>query len=910
MSLQTAIELERAGRFREALQALEASRGAPAEHVALEVLKTELLQVLGRFGEARERASTLLKRSDRLSQQHRCACEAVLGYLAREEANLDGAIGHFQRSVTAGRLAKDLGRVCRAQTALVAIVSDRYGPDAAAPLIAELRANTTKLGDPHTTVALHLFVGEAEAKRGLLKRAGRHAHLALSILSETPNYWLESMAENLLLAICLMRSDLRAALPHGLKAADLAEKSGSAVMCRASLGNLGNLYYLLGEFDKATDYFEKGVNSLRSNGDTKNWSLESSARVRLSQDRLDECEHLLDEIERSIKCEEDRRLFAHRYAAMARALLLARKGRMDDAMLQIDGVLALTDVTGDRLLGKHALIMKADLLQQSGAVDEFRDVVDKALGDTDTESPEVFAHYESTLAAACLAENHIFCATTHHDRAMRICKATANVPAQIDVINSWNRVTAQHMLDRACADVSALPDATEASGPAIQSVCSLLANASYPEIVGRELFALLKVSGATQEMTLSVRKEGVTESLDSFVSPPFANRQSKERTFVIGSIDDRTVELSIRPGIGADSIATINAVSRLLQASDELQRARAERQERAPLWPADNPNVNRDGAVVSGRMRELMTFAQRVARTTVSVLITGESGTGKEILARAIHTYSDRALKPFVPVNCAAIPRELLESYLFGHRRGAFTGADRDHTGFIRAARDGTLFLDEVGELGLDLQPKLLRFLESGEISPLGEPTPLTVNVRIVAATNRNLEDLVRDGRFREDLFYRLNVVPLAIPPLRERRDEVPGMVQYFVQRAAEEFRKGHLTVAEETMERLLLYRWPGNVRQLHNELRRMVALVEPNATLLPDMISEDILGAMPLLRPGHAHELAVSLTDKLPLALRKIESEMIKLALREHRGKVDAAARALGISRKGLYLKRQRLGL
>jgi transcriptional regulator with PAS, ATPase and Fis domain len=186
----------------------------------------------------------------------------------------------------------------------------------------------------------------------------------------------------------------------------------------------------------------------------------------------------------------------------------------------------------------------------------------------------------------------------------------------------------------------------------------------------------------------------------------------------------------------------------------------------------------------------------------------------------------------------------------------------------------------------------------------------LTVNVRIVAATNRNLEDLVRDGRFREDLFYRLNVVPLAIPPLRERRDEVPGMVQYFVQRAAEEFRKGHLTVAEETMERLLLYRWPGNVRQLHNELRRMVALVEPNATLLPDMISEDILGAMPLLRPGHAHELAVSLTDKLPLALRKIESEMIKLALREHRGKVDAAARALGISRKGLYLKRQRLGL
>jgi hydrogenase-4 transcriptional activator len=288
----------------------------------------------------------------------------------------------------------------------------------------------------------------------------------------------------------------------------------------------------------------------------------------------------------------------------------------------------------------------------------------------------------------------------------------------------------------------------------------------------------------------------------------------------------------------------------------------------------------------------------------------GESGTGKDILARAIHTFSDRAQKPFIPVNCAAVPRELLESHLFGHRRGAFTGADRDQTGFIRAARDGILFLDEVAELGLDLQPKLLRFLESGEIAPLGEPGPLTVNVRVIAATNRNLEDLVRDGKFREDLFYRLNVVRLSIPPLRERRDEIPGMVGHFVQRAADEFGKGHLTVAEETMERLLLYRWPGNVRQLHNELRRMVALAEPDSTLLPDTISEEILGTMPLFRSAPIHELAVSLTDKLPLALKKIESEMIKMALREHRGKVEAAAKALGISRKGLYLKRQRLGL
>src|SRR5262249_10101773 len=213
-----------------------------------------------------------------------------------------------------------------------------------------------------------------------------------------------------------------------------------------------------------------------------------------------------------------------------------------------------------------------------------------------------------------------------------------------------------------------------------------------------------------------------------------------------------------------------------------------------------------DQTVILGRMRELMTLARRVATTNVSVLITGESGTGKEILARAIHRFSARADKPFVPFNCTAVPRELLESQLFGYRRGPFTGAQRDHLGLIRAAKDGTLFLDEIGELGLDLQPKLLRFLESGEINPLGEPSPFNVNVRILAATNRDLEELVQEGRFREDLFYRLNVVRLAIPPLRERRDEIPALVHHLTARAASEFGKGRVRVAEDTMEHLLLY--------------------------------------------------------------------------------------------------------
>jgi DNA-binding NtrC family response regulator len=252
----------------------------------------------------------------------------------------------------------------------------------------------------------------------------------------------------------------------------------------------------------------------------------------------------------------------------------------------------------------------------------------------------------------------------------------------------------------------------------------------------------------------------------------------------------------------------------------------------------------------------------------------------------------------------------MLESQLFGHRRGAFTGADRDSLGLIRAAKNGTLFLDEIGELGIDLQPKLLRFLESGEINPLGEPAPFNVDVRIVAATNSHLELLVQNGRFREDLFYRLNVFPLTIPPLRERRDEIPSLVHHFVGRAAAEFGKGHIRVAEETMEHLLLFRWPGNIRQLNNELRRMVALADPDSILAPSALSLEILRATPAAGRPDGPQLAVPLHDKLAPTLSRIEREMIKVALTSNHGRIEAAARSLGISRKGLYLKRQRLGI
>ena len=368
--------------------------------------------------------------------------------------------------------------------------------------------------------------------------------------------------------------------------------------------------------------------------------------------------------------------------------------------------------------------------------------------------------------------------------------------------------------------------------------------------------------------------------------------------------------LELLPKTDVESTATINAIALLLSTIHEIERARAEREEGLTLWPIEDVPVMNEHAVVNGKMRDLMTTARRVAATNISVLLTGESGTGKEILARAIHNFSDRAEKAFVPFNCAALPRDMLESQLFGHRRGAFTGADRDNPGVIRAAKGGTLFLDEIGELNIDLQPKLLRFLESGEICPLGETTPFRVNVRIVAATNAKLEQAVKNGRFREDLFYRLDVVRLQIPPLRERRDELPALVHQFLMQAAIEYRKGRVRIAENTMEHLLLAPWPGNIRQLQNEVRRMVALADANAVLTPDALSTEVAGAAKEAAARRDETIAPPLHAKLNPTLARIETEMIRAALLEHQGKMDAAAKALGISRKGLYLKRQRLGI
>ncbi len=307
----------------------------------------------------------------------------------------------------------------------------------------------------------------------------------------------------------------------------------------------------------------------------------------------------------------------------------------------------------------------------------------------------------------------------------------------------------------------------------------------------------------------------------------------------------------------------------------------------------------------SAAMQRVADQIQRMQGNDLTVLITGESGTGKDLVARAIHAGSPRRDNMFLPYNCTSATRELADSQLFGHRRGSFTGAVADQPGVLRTALGGTLFLDEVGDLPLDVQPKLLRFLEQGEVLPVGDTRPQRVDVRVVAATNVDLENRVSEGKFREDLFYRLSVIHMHVPPLRERREEIPHLSTFFLRDACERLGKPGVRLGPETLDLFDTFPWPGNVRQLRNEIQRAVAMAPAAGLITPDLLSTAFgtrgLAIDPASRPRQRQ-------STLAAAVEKIEREMIQSALERAAGNVSESARLLGLTRRGLYLKMERL--
>jgi DNA-binding NtrC family response regulator/tetratricopeptide (TPR) repeat protein len=902
--------LVRAGRFGEALNALDQnlSRSTPPSDAAA-ALRAELLQHTGAWHEAREMSERLL-RKPALTAALRARCHVVLGDLHKTHGDSLAALDEYRKAVANAERAGDRVLMCWAQLWVLLTVCDTTdGGQALVGMLPEVRRNVAAAGDPHLSAALHIYVGQIESQRHLMRRARQHLRVAAALVDAHPNDYLQGSLAIAELCLAYLDSDFDLAFAKARDARRFVESSAEAGMRVALLSNLGHLHLAQGQFADAETALGEALERAPRGTRIEAAILEGLARLRLAEGRDEECRSLLARVV-AIQAERSATLYEQCCTYLTRIRLHLRSGPRDELARLLEEARPLSEQTGDRRLQSLLTLYRAEHAALAGNVGLARSLVQDVDAAFDGRSLELLAEIDraSALIAASGASGSR--ASALRTRSARIAKAIGDLSALAGAPPD-PPLLAEH------AGASAPPDGSR-PGDLVERSARLLDQASVPWLVGVEALEMLRdLDPGVGSFLIRRHADGRLERVvdpDTMAVERVAIRSLEPLTVMfLGADGPWTWSLCCDPREGGvDAARDITRVARLVAVARERAAAERASGEREALWPPADAELPGEGAIGASRvLQEHLSVAQKLATSSITMLITGETGTGKEVLARAIHEGSSRAGKPFLPFNCATVPRDIVEGQLFGFRRGAFTGALESSPGVIRAAVGGTLFLDEVGELAPEIQPKFLRFLESREIHPLGEPHPIKVDVRIIAATNQQLETLVEQGRFREDLYYRLNVIRFRIPPLRERRQEIPVLAEHLLRRFADELGKGRLRLSDEAMEYLLLYTWPGNVRQLANQLHRMAALAEPGAVLTPEHLSPEIAATRRTVpvsaRALDATELVVRLDQPLAAAIDHVERAAIRRALHVSGGALERAAKLLGLSRKGLYLKRQR---
>jgi DNA-binding NtrC family response regulator/lipopolysaccharide biosynthesis regulator YciM len=849
-----------------------------------QLLIAESLARTGRLESATQLARHVLARSEWVRGHSRA--EMILGIVSRDLGRTEDALQSLQRSLHSAKENGDIGQAARSALAIFRIISERQPLEIVGPLLAEVRRLTIRAADPHLIVLLHESVARQEAQVGNLEQARRHLRIAHSLLETHPNVWLQQLCEINAFCIEFFDSDLGLAEEHLNRARRLGAISGAVEP--TVLNNLGHLYLETGKFSKAERTFlglaDNKIDEVRQS------VLDGLARLYIATNRLKESERTLETLNALQSREHSEMPFPARSSLITQTRLLLRQHKWHDASRVADVAIEEAQKIGDRKIACAALMLRA-----------------VAMVNADQHAKASLSIALATDWGAWGLREHLglfwqLCSQIHRsrevkrqslDRATRICRAQGKAGAE----NEPETPTAPSVDEAESSQI------TSHVGSRLTASLASAFDLSYDaHLLGSELMEAIQSTNCSPDVRVTKSRASATASSTGHCVVPLGLHRGEHFTLSCQVPDDPAKAI------------LLGNILRLGRAAVALEQAREEERNRAALWPAD-PIETQGGAIfLAEEMQDILNVARRIAPTNVPVLITGETGTGKEVLARTIHACSARAQSIFLPFNCTSTPKDMLDSQLFGHRRGAFTGAVDNFPGVVRAAAGGTLFLDEIGDTSLEVQPKLLRFLESNEIHPVGEAHPTRVDVRLIVATNADLGGLVSQGRFREDLFYRLSIVPLHLPPLRERRVEIPTLANHYLQKFAQEYSKGDLRLAEETLEYLVLYRWPGNVRQLANEMRRLAALAESGAVMMPEHLSPEIAASRRTIpaseRMLDPTEVVVRLDQPMAAAVRHLEQTMMQYALKKCGGRIEETAAMLGLSRKGLYLKRQRFGI
>jgi DNA-binding NtrC family response regulator/tetratricopeptide (TPR) repeat protein len=956
-----------------AARALEQGRGPEAVQVLAPLLRSAVLSredelaVRSSLAEAWllqddiEQAATSLGRTpdtfrDTVSPARLSALWRLHGGIASWRGDQSRAIAHQGRALKYAEAAHDSRAIglahyelalCYRQVGDVAIVREHLTKAASALHAA---------GDRRHLALVHSLSGIS------LAQLGRHTE-AMSALRHAERLAQRAEANDVLATVCVNQANVWTIEHRYDQALTLAERSvtlheshGSGHGLAVALASLGQICVRLGDLDRAQDALHRAlaVRTPIQFHETAGAVHDTLAQIHLVQGHYDAAR---DALERAREAYAYGRQTSHWYDWSVRVLLARlalRRGANDEAVRLADDTIAAGAPRFDAL---QATLIAADALAAAGRLDEAELRLGRAGDQLDPRSaPATWAEYlrlrgtvheqqqrlseayhdyaqSATLldllgegyqaALSRLAIGRLLARTGARDVALRHLDAAAVVFRQLRA--------ARDVADTEAA-LRLLPVSTTGEGPIAQPdaddalVRRMVEAAELPELLVAETAAALHEAGGAPAVVYLNTTSGVKIAAAAGCDDRAALRYAQDA--IDGTLTSRGTAL-IEPlgrtvdGVRAVAVAGDHPISygverrlRMLAAVARQGFALCTARERSSA-PSGQPVDKALEPLLPGflsaspAMNRVVEQIQRLQGNDLTVLITGESGTGKELVARAIHAGSHRSGALFLPYNCTTTGRDLADSQLFGHRRGAFTGAVSDQPGLVRSAAGGTLFLDEIGDLPIDVQPKLLRFLEQAEIMPVGDARPIKVDVRVLAATNADLEQRVGEARFREDLYYRLSVIRIHVPPLRERREEIAHLATFFLREAAERFGKPDVTLGSEVLDVFTQYWWPGNVRQLKNEIQRAVAMSAPGRAIDTTHLSPEITVTRLPDTPGPgAPRRPPTAGRTLAAVVEEVERDAIQEALNEAAGNISEAARILGLTRRGLYLKLRRLGL